>query len=384
MTATMAGLLGAGTILLVPGQVAGAAPAGAALAAECADVVDQAASTAGTAAVSAAGIYGCAEPDLSAAAATATSINAVPCGQQAWNITRTTACANKAGRLNIRDLQTQAIKGILYYTSRNEVVLNPKASTWTHTVSFTFDLARSWGYAGTTISGTASCTGACTTDSGGSFGPGSVTAPGARSGTATFRTTVSAVGQVGTATSSWKHWFNNVTWFPPTSNSVSTQVGTQVRCDNKLGGGTSIGCVFPILKPTLVVSPANPTYHRHIQLALQYNMRRVLTRMQDPVLQDKNRSKACPSEPRPDTYTCDEYPFASTFQGAFTGNHPFGRTFAGCQVDWLSIRTLNDGGLGYSACLIGKSDNTNGGVELGKFYNDQRVLDNDTFNVSAG
>ncbi|MGZ3144794.1 NucA/NucB deoxyribonuclease domain-containing protein [Lentzea chajnantorensis] len=83
-----------------------------------------------------------------------------------------------------------------------------------------------------------------------------------------------------------------------------------------------------------------------------------LTRQTDRILMDKNRSTSCPSSlPRPDGKQCDEYPFASTNQGAFLG-----------------------GGL-YSARMIKEEDNEKGGRELSAFYRDQRIINFDPFYV---
>lgn len=384
MAVVLAGLLAAVAAML-PGTAARAAPAtGSELSSECADLIDQVAATR-TAGVTAEDTTSCVTADLDPAAA-AQSINATACSQGYWTVTRTTACTTRPYVLSVILVQSRQVIGRIYYSVRDEAVTDPKASTWTHTISFTPNRTRSWGViAGTQITGEASCSGQCSTTSG-TIAPRTFMAPGpAITGVGRFQTPATAPGAVGSATTTWRHWFLNVNWLPPASNSVSSRVASQVRCDNKLGGITTAGCVFPDFKPTLIVSQANATYHRHIQLALQYHMRGLLTRMQNESLQTMNRNWACPRDPpRPDNYSCDEYPFASTWEGAYTGNHPFGRTFDGCQLDdWLNVRTYNDGGLGFSSCMIVKLDNSNGGTELGEFYNNQRVIDGDKFWVTA-
>jgi hypothetical protein len=60
---------------------------------------------------------------------------------------------------------------------------------------------------------------------------------------------------------------------------------------------------------------------------------------------------------------CDEYPFATTKEGAYTG-------------------TVANGGLQrFSARLINGSDNGTAGSRLGATYSDQRVLPDDAFLV---
>lgn len=67
-----------------------------------------------------------------------------------------------------------------------------------------------------------------------------------------------------------------------------------------------------------------PQLAQHIQAAQDSGLPNVLTRVTDPNISDANRATACPSSyPRPDGFSCDEYPFASTYQGAiFTGGGP--------------------------------------------------------------
>ena len=71
-----------------------------------------------------------------------------------------------------------------------------------------------------------------------------------------------------------------------------------------------------------------------------------------------NRDKACPSSRhRPPGKQCDEYPFASTWQGARTGGGHF---------NWR---------------MINGTQNEEGGKALGRFYLYNRILDKDRFLV---
>ncbi|WP_181140793.1 NucA/NucB deoxyribonuclease domain-containing protein [Streptomyces sp. Ru62] len=63
----------------------------------------------------------------------------------------------------------------------------------------------------------------------------------------------------------------------------------------------------------------------------------------------QNRNKACPSSrPRPAGEQCDEYPFASTWQGASTGGQ-------------------------FSRRMINAKQNEEGGKALGRFYRYNRI-----------
>ncbi len=120
-----------------------------------------------------------------------------------------------------------------------------------------------------------------------------------------------------------------------------------------------------------------------------------LHRLTDSVLINKNGSKACPTgvawSPRPQTpfvHQCDEYPFRSTKEGAYTGGGR-ARTFDWCQV---TLRPVVEGpsgtgsstggfGPGYSICMIDQEQSVAAGNMLGTFYLDNRIIDNDEFYV---
>ncbi len=94
-------------------------------------------------------------------------------------------------------------------------------------------------------------------------------------------------------------------------------------------------------------------------------------------LQDQNRRTACPQSflRPPDGRSCDEYPFASTHEGAFTGGGT-GRTFAGCSV--TAYPTGVTGPTGFSVCMIDPSENSSAGATMnGRLYRPYRVLDGD-------
>ncbi|WP_157838440.1 NucA/NucB deoxyribonuclease domain-containing protein [Nocardia farcinica] len=77
--------------------------------------------------------------------------------------------------------------------------------------------------------------------------------------------------------------------------------------------------------------------------------------------------------------SCDEYPFASTREGA--ASNPNGRPFnPECHVPDLGAAT---GPTGYSVCMIDNPQNLLAGGLLGVFYGRMRVIDNDAFVVLA-
>jgi hypothetical protein len=177
-----------------------------------------------------------------------------------------------------------------------------------------------------------------------------------------------------------------------------------VRCDRALKGSTSTGCVVPNYIPTLRYSKHGkyPDLANHIYAAQQSQLpgkpggilegqpgsNQALTRLDDAGLRKKNGSRACPSGLRarvgaPSSTTCDEYPFRSTKQGAYTvdPNHNLPRTFSFCHLP----RNSHNGPHGYSRCFINGKQNTAGGNWVGRFYSTgsggQRLLDGDGFYV---
>jgi hypothetical protein len=103
-----------------------------------------------------------------------------------------------------------------------------------------------------------------------------------------------------------------------------------------------------------------------------------LHRLTNESLRDQNRRTACKqSFPRPTGKTCDEYPFASTHEGAFTGGGT-GRTFFACGI--TAYPTGITGPTGFSACMIDGTENSSAGASLNSvLYSPNRYLDGDGF-----
>jgi hypothetical protein len=90
----------------------------------------------------------------------------------------------------------------------------------------------------------------------------------------------------------------------------------------------------------------------------KYGTTRYLTRLTDKATVRENRDAACPrSLPRPLLDSCDEYPFASTWQGAQTG------------------------GGSYSQRMIDERQNSGGGRALGLFCLYNRIIRKERFLV---
>jgi hypothetical protein len=172
-----------------------------------------------------------------------------------------------------------------------------------------------------------------------------------------------------------------------------------VRCDDKFRGATArAGCIFPEVKPTYVLDgELYESVAAHVRKAIgsglpgSETMRAPLTRLFGSTKRIANHRVACRSfkVSRPDVdgrpTSCDEYPFAATYQGASTTTTPgIARTFSGCnikksqQTPWTST-----GPDGFSRCFVFADENSREGGTRSAFYQSQRLLDGDPFWVVA-
>jgi hypothetical protein len=205
--------------------------------------------------------------------------------------------------------------------------------------------------------------------------------------------------------SRWNFFFTN----PGATPSIPMQfIGapeTQ-RCDNTLQGFEP-GCVFSSVTPRPEIrSETNPAYARHIQFSHLSGLPRFLTRTTDPAIRAANSAAACPSSiPRNAETPCDEYPFASTLNGAASfASNPGGvnaarKTFLvitggltnpvvriNCGISSFIVPLRQPTGAdnyGFSVCLIPKVQNESGGALLLNFYVENRVLDREGFFVQS-
>lgn len=190
---------------------------------------------------------------------------------------------------------------------------------------------------------------------------------------------------------------NNSPRHTPSTPAVISNPAT--RCDTTMftsAKNPSPGCVFNTLTPNFDMNSSKyatqtPQASGHVQAALAAgipggSLSNPLHRLADTSKRDVNRQTACPkSGPIRDgrrlaTRSCDEYPFASTNEGAALSGGP-GRTFQPqCHVPDLAQTPAN---ARYSICMIDATQNSTAGSRLGAFYGSNRVIDADAFTVSA-
>lgn len=245
------------------------------------------------------------------------------------------------------------------------------------------------------MSGISSCPGACKSVSG-SIIPLTKMVPLVRHTGQAVNTTTVGYNQQSETASTWSLAFP----YPGIANPVGISFTTpKVRCDwNVLPTSFprgNIGCVFPTFTPTHLVPPIGDTFeaNRHIKHAQASGLPgsapsgTPLHRLSSVLFHDLNRNKACPpSWTRPvvsPPVSCDEYPYASTVEGAYTGNGGMNqpRSWEFCYL-FPGIGP-GTGPVGYSVCYINEAHNSQDGSNLSAFFTKDRVLPQEAFFVSA-
>lgn len=190
---------------------------------------------------------------------------------------------------------------------------------------------------------------------------------------------------------------------PFTTHLTTTEkfVYPQVRCDG--GGGatglTGIGCVLQAGRAILEMNAgavSKPQLLDHVLWAQNsglpgrpnsgYGLHRIY---QSNPQRGANNRTACPqvasdpSLPRPSGYECDEYPFATSREGAAGGFNALARrTHYWCQISSRPIDVYNP--IGYSICMVPAKQNSSGGGLMPSFHRKNRLLEGtDTYYVNA-
>ncbi|ANS67650.1 hypothetical protein SLINC_5426 [Streptomyces lincolnensis] len=191
-----------------------------------------------------------------------------------------------------------------------------------------------------------------------------------------------------------------------------------IRCDNEAKGKTTIGCVFPDYIPTYVVNTeANPTAAAFYWILMRKLPYHPGSRDHDSPLnylaskprQEANRKVICPksgadkfvpnpaSKPANSTSSCDEYPFAATYQ---SGGMPPQAVATGKDCTQLYAKPLS--GTGWTIqedptyarvntwneicgrASIPGDENSGAANRIGLFFvPNNRMLDKDAFYVSV-
>ncbi|MFF4542206.1 NucA/NucB deoxyribonuclease domain-containing protein [Streptomyces aureus] len=280
-----------------------------------------------------------------------------------WYVNRFKACGVFSANLTVTNPRTGAVVGRMHYLTVAYAYGVRDIKTWAYQVEL-LQVSASGVAVGSSAGGKGTCAGKCkVTES--KFPSQAMSASGEPVGQFFLDTTIqtSPKGQKGDGQASAKWRFTNPQWAGP-SNEISLPT-PPVRCDNALPGTSKTGCVMPYI-PEMVYARNGefPELAEHIEYAQttknlpgRHGTKRYLTRLTDKVKRKENRDTACPTTlPRPAGKQCDEYPFASTWQGAKTGGD-------------------------FSRRMINGPQNEDGGRALGRFYLYNRIIEKDKFLV---
>jgi hypothetical protein len=309
-----------------------------------------------------------------------------------WLVTRTRMCKEIERLVTIYNVQTGAATGTITYRLVNYSYTDPLQLAWAHQTTVIFMAATGNGF-GAYVQGAAGCAAArtsqptsCRAEAPASFPASNMNPRYPVSGEAFFNSGVATSGGIGYARTFWNYTITSPNW---TNSLVFSESSPDVRCDAVLPGGTSAGrgCIVPAFTPVIEYSRTGPypELARHIGdaqasgLPGAYPSGQPLNRLYKGDDSKDNRTLACPDQyTRPTGKSCDEYPFASSQQGASTGGGT-GRTFSYCLIPQLPQGVT--GSIGYSSCIIDGAQNSGGGSALGAMYRVNRVLENDPFRV---
>ncbi|NEA86649.1 hypothetical protein G3I38_18030 [Streptomyces sp. SID7958] len=281
-----------------------------------------------------------------------------------WYVNRFKACGIFPADLTVTNPRTGAVVGRMHYITRAYAYSARDVKTWAYQVEL-LEVNSSGVAKGSSAVGSGTCAGKCKVTKS-TFPPQAMSKSKEPVGQFFLDTTIktSPKGQKGDgqATAAWT--FTNPAWAGP-----STQMKLQtpaVRCDNALPGTSKPGCVMPHI-PEMVYAKNGeyPELAKHIAYAQntkklpgKHGTKSYLSRLTDKKKIKENRGKACPASlKRPKGKQCDEYPFASTWQGAKTGGGKFSRR------------------------MIDGRQNEEGGKALGRFYLYNRIIEKDKFLV---
>lgn len=283
-----------------------------------------------------------------------------------WYMQRMRSCGVWRGKVNAKDVRTGRVVGTIKFLLIGYSFTARDAKTWASQVKLV-EVSRSGkAVSGTKAYGSASCVGKCkVTDK--DFPAQTISSRAEPFGQFFMKTTIDtkASKQRGTGRSVATIRFRNSDWLTPSEAMKLSTV--EVRCDNALPGAPKqVGCVNLRAVPVISYSLTGPwpEIAKHIKDAQadgkpgKYRTTDYLTRLTDKKKITQNRDKSCPSSlERPPGKSCDEYPFASTWQGAKFSGGPFSRR------------------------MVKAKQNTDAGRALKGFYTYSRVLEGDRFLV---
>lgn len=304
--------------------------------------------------------------------------------QNQYFANRTNMCGIFSGTLTVHQVTNGvpgAVVGTMQFLMYNYIYMDTSLNRWANQMRVSPTIITGQA-AGTQISGVATCTGGPCVQTSQSFPAQTPAAMGNADGESYWEWT-GPTGAVAYGTPSW-----GITFKSPGSTTTASlnRPAAEVRCDNAVPGRAIIGCVVPSITPSIRYDGTSfVEFGAHVAGAQASGLKggssaNPLHRMVNPAQQTANRNTACPkSLPRPDTKTCDEYPFASTYEGAALSGG-LARTQSWCQV--TLVNPPSTGSAGYSVCMIDGNENSQAGSLMNSvLFVPSRVIDGDAFYV---
>ena len=270
--------------------------------------------------------------------------------------------------------------------------LNNSTATWEETDSITMTSGVEAAVEVNTVTMIGSCSAPCSATKSTPWPPGTMTAGMTLTGTTEYADSP-APGPDSTSLS------YSLTMDSPSAPQPATWTwpgpGFPIRCDNLVG--SSPGCVIPAAEPTFHVSLTNAGPSAAMIAWAQKNLpdhwgtaANPLRRLADAGLQRTNRTAICDStftvDPNVPLDSCDEFPFAATYQsgnllGVSGKNCAEVEPYIDQVTGQWAIRNVNNVTL-TERCVRGHvplPSNTDVGGDLGRFVQDQRLLDHDPY-----
>ncbi len=249
------------------------------------------------------------------------------CTPGKWSYARKDACGVAPLRATIFiivDGVPEAIGGFNILVT-HEITLNHQLTGFTEDFDMVF--SDGWGeWLGATFNAGVECLGVCRVVSSDLPWAWPVVIPGWQSGRINYDTTPTSIHRF---VSTYRIFVG------PNPTADAEYTTPVIRCDYGAARRGNAGCIFPnaaayMIQMQAATIPDIRNNIRNIQQAgpLHYgrpNDGNALRHTKDQALKAANRAAACPpphGNPAPSGYNCDEYPFASTYQGASQVSYP--------------------------------------------------------------
>lgn len=270
-------------------------------------------------------------------------------------INRFEICTNSAGTISVINLSNGQVVGQLGFTLQQDIVMNPNSLTFGENYNMNFTNG-SGNILGMMVGLAVTCGQFCAATT-------NFTNPGPAYPGGSFGGAISYVDSPVVVDNTRSTY--TLTASGPGAPGVGVSQSQPYRCDT-IASFTS-GCVNPGYWPILVTMVNLPTIAqniRNVQSAGPHHYGRMsggFPLQRNDSLQDANNAAACPPPgAQPPNTSCDEYPFASTSQGASQSQKP----------DWNSV-------------WAPVSEQNSQGGYISSFYQGNRVLSGDSFWVQV-